>query len=455
MSLKKFWQSEDAVSETLGAILILAIVFTSICIITTVAYPIIQNSQEQAHIQSIEQSFTVLDSRISKTGLGWSPEQITNVKMDGGTLWIDNSSYLLIKRDNAPTDNISINLSSIVYELNGRTVAWEGGGVWSKYPGGGSVMLAPPEFHYNGETLTLPIMHVIGNSSAGGTGNTNIITRLDGNPAILYPNATGVNRTNPLAGKATNVIVRSEYYDAWVRHIDEMTYCDAVSYPSNKTAHITLLVLPQMGPALNFPPPIDFRGINTSDPTPLDYFYFNLSGVSPSFEMDLRAPGSASDIPSMEPSLLIHLMKAGGGSTAGVRIDVGYSENNKEEWFQTDTPYIAIVGGEADINLLNGSLGTQYKSNDDSWTWGEPIDAPYNGTYTKNDAGPSLEYVIQHYIRIMAEEYGAFELNYGENPGDKHTGFDKDGSTYGLSYEGTDVLTYLYITENTIEISFN
>ncbi|MDY6965819.1 MAG: hypothetical protein SVM80_07605 [Halobacteriota archaeon] len=445
-----------AVSEVLGTLFITSIIVTGISVISLSAQPIILNSQEEANIQAIEQGFMLLDSRISKSGLGWSPEQITSIKTENGVFSIEDNGYIVINRSDTPNDEINVSLSSLVYELNGREIAWEGGGVWSKYPDGGSVMLSPPEFHYNGETLTLPIINITGDSSSGSTDKTSIICRYNGDSMMLYPSIIGENRKNPVSGETANIAIRSEYYDAWARYIDELTYCEAIAYASNKTAHITLLILPQLGEKLNFPPPIKFIGINNSDPYPLDYFYFNMSDVTSNFEMDLRAPNPNSDIPSSTPSLHIQLKKEGGGGTSGVRIKVYYSDNNNVEEFWTDTLLAINADDTADIDLLNSSLGTTYKSNDDSWTWDDPIDSPYDKVYDKNinKTGPPLAYVIQHYIRTMAEEIGAFNLNYGENGPDKHTGFDESGSTYGLNYEGTDVLTYLHITDNEVEVSF-
>jgi len=62
------------------------------------------------------------------------------------------------------------------------TVGYQDGGVWIKYAGNGSTMLSPPDFDFNGVTLTLPIMRIAGDSAAAYSDST----------AMIYANSTGI-----------------------------------------------------------------------------------------------------------------------------------------------------------------------------------------------------------------------------------------------------------------------
>jgi len=52
---------------------------------------------------------------------------------------------------------------------------------WSKYAEG-SVMLSPPEFNFNGVTITLPVANISGKSSISGKGTASL--RLEKNPIL-------------------------------------------------------------------------------------------------------------------------------------------------------------------------------------------------------------------------------------------------------------------------------
>src|SRR5665648_1088460 len=77
-------------------------------------------------------------------------------------------------------------LGTLTYVLGGIVIAYEGGGVWMKYPKGDAIMLSPPEFHFNGETLTLPIIRLLGNEYTSGTGTVQFKVTKD-NSTIRFP----------------------------------------------------------------------------------------------------------------------------------------------------------------------------------------------------------------------------------------------------------------------------
>jgi len=149
----------------IGHVIILGITIIGISMITLYGVPSIYSLEDMANIKNVEHAFTVIDSSASMAILGESPQQIANINLGGGSLTVEpnspgSPSYIAV---NSSSFNIIIPMGKVKYQLGDRIVAYEGGGLWSKYPSG-SVMLSPPEFQFNGVMLMLPVIDISGNT---------------------------------------------------------------------------------------------------------------------------------------------------------------------------------------------------------------------------------------------------------------------------------------------------
>ena len=243
-----FTESEKADAELVGHIIILSITIVGISMIALVGIPAIYSLQDMATVRNAEQTYTMLDSLASKVALGESTVQSIDIDLKGGSVSVipnsSSPSYILFEFTNATTGTttgISVPMGKIMYRLGDRDVVYEGGGVWTKYPSG-SVMLSPPEFNFNGVTLTFPIVNVSGNFSAGGKGTASLkIEKKNStnNTKIIYPNAI---YQNPLDQNLTtiNITIKSEYYDAWADYFRTTSLLNVNSFPSDKKVVVTL-----------------------------------------------------------------------------------------------------------------------------------------------------------------------------------------------------------------------
>jgi hypothetical protein len=252
MSLK----SERAEAEVVGHMIILAITITGIAMISLVGIPSIQRMEDMVIMRNSEQTYSVFDSRASKVALGESPVQIISVDTGGGAMAVvSNSSYVAghtsaddsyvlfeLMNDTATNISIMIPMGKIVYMMGDREVAYEGGGLWSKYPEG-SVMLSPPEFNYNGITLTFPVINISGNSSIGGKGGSSLKIEKIGTAQMIYPNGS---YQNPIPVNITqiNITIKSEYYDAWADYFKSLRLVKVSENQSGKKVIVTLVAPP-------------------------------------------------------------------------------------------------------------------------------------------------------------------------------------------------------------------
>lgn len=445
----------DAISETLGFILLLSTAITAIGIVLMMSIPVLMQSQDQAQQQNMEQAFTLLDSHTSKAQYSNYLSQTTDMKLNGGRIYVNSSDSRIRIILNGTTiyDNT---LGTIHYDLNGLNIGYQDGGIWKSDGKGGSVMISAPDFNYKHETLTLPLMQITGDSSVSGTGDARITTRSNLTPAIIFPKGTNNLDSNPIKADQIYVFITSDYYIGWANYINSRTSCAVRPgdiYPANKTIKITFNTKPSTG-THPFTPPIWFRGINTSNENPIDEFYFNLTNVESNSQIDLRSPQS--NAPGPYPALHINFQKATGGGTSGIRIVVNYYLNSSvTETFEATKLHYIYPNDTCNIDLLNSSIETEYTSNTKSVTWGTNNGSFDTGDYDKNDAvlkvGPSMDKILQHYISLMAQSHtNGFALWKGNDGGQHWSGAS---SSYTLDYDAENVVTYMHITNNDIAVS--
>lgn len=461
-----FLSSETAASEAIGHAILLGITVVGVSMILLYGVPAIYSLEDMANIKNAEQTFTLLDSRASIAALGESPLQITNVNLGGGTVTVKpnsstSKSYITIKSN---AFNVTIPMGKIEYQFGDRIIAYEGGGVWSKYPSG-SVMLSPPDFHYNGITLTLPVTNISGNASVGGKGTASVYFKKTAT-LVQYPNKSFVNRTNPInyniAGKVY-VNITSDFYDAWYYYARTLPYTRVSKNSTTKTTSVEFAVIPAtLERNTSIVNPIGFRWLDPGDTTPLENFSFRL--IAPLKNWDIL------HVTSGNKKLIYYIRGTADSAGDRVRLYVGYQDgsgsNTAEIW--KGTRNLTVQQGETlfmNVNLLNTSYTLDY-TNEESVGFDESPCYPFGGRidrdnfrntdfswdnliiteYVSPNNTQSLYNITQHYIWNMTQ-YGDIYFNQcGEDP-------PLTGSTMRINYTGN--LSYLHITENRADVGIN
>ncbi|MDD5473708.1 MAG: hypothetical protein PHU34_06110 [Candidatus Methanoperedens sp.] len=206
MKIIKFLFSEDAVSEVLDFITVLSILVISIGIIGVTGYPLVKTAQEVNNIETTKQSFIVLAANINKVALGQAPSQSVELKMYGGSLTITGSSTINITANNSNGNRITLvnsTMRSIESVVGENVIAYEGTGVWIKYPDGNTFLVYKPLITNQSNVLVIPVVSINGSSSTGGSGMSRVTVK--GTPRATYYN------------NVSDVIVRinSSYSKGW------------------------------------------------------------------------------------------------------------------------------------------------------------------------------------------------------------------------------------------------
>jgi len=214
-------------------------VLTATTLVVVLGATAVGDLQKQASVERAEQSLSQVDAEVSRVALG--DEEFVRVSLGelstGASVRADDGGWMRIAVDNSSGRTVLRNesLGRLVYRYDGRTVAYQGGGVW-RGDTDGSSMVSSPETHYRGTTLTLPIVTI--NPSGTGQSGTAVRVTDEGTETV-----DGYG--NPLAEGSVNVTVRSAYYEAWGGYFEERMD-GAVTYDhDNDTATLRLVTPPE------------------------------------------------------------------------------------------------------------------------------------------------------------------------------------------------------------------
>jgi len=204
-------------SETIGLVLLLGITVLGVTSVVAFAAPALDSAEEATNTQRVEQSLSQLDSRTAVVALGQTGSQSVSLSNSrSGAYYVDPDagriSVVRLDKNGSQVGDPIVNttMGEVVYESGDTRVAFQGGGVW-RTSGRGSEMLSPPEFNYQGATLTLPVIRVGGDASTF-AGAPRARVTADAVDVSKFPTA---NKSNPLSGGTVVVRVDSEYYRGW------------------------------------------------------------------------------------------------------------------------------------------------------------------------------------------------------------------------------------------------
>ncbi|WP_199268519.1 DUF7289 family protein [Halomarina oriensis] len=199
-------------SPVIGYVLLVFLTIAAVSTMLVVGGQALGGIEDQAEVQRAETAFTQLDAKAAMVALGESESQSVALGVnDEGNFRTEYTGTVTITQrlpDGTEVNVLDQRLGQITYEKNGETLAYQGGGVW-RGDGRSTTMVSPPELHYRGETLTLPIVAV--------------------SPGVHDPRQLTVRKKHDSVrvgpGQVQNsvmvVTIQSEYYMGWATFFEE------------------------------------------------------------------------------------------------------------------------------------------------------------------------------------------------------------------------------------------
>lgn len=471
-------------AETIGVVLVMSLTLVGATIALALGAAAIGEIQVGSQEEGIQNAMTQLDSRAAMVGLGDSSAQHVpmargsyRVDPDAGRINVTHHNYSGLG-DTEVLFNDS--LGAVIYEQDGRSVAYQGGGVW-KSDGDGSTMVSPPEFHYRAATLTLPLIRVLGSDSVSGAVTAEISA--ESSVRRVFPNDTtygdGTPYANPVGAGNVTVTIQSTYYQAWADFFETRTDGDITVDATNQTVHVLLITPSTVGP---FDMPNEGNGVliqDLGDDHPIEEFTITLQG-DPHFQEMHWAFYAEEDDQELE----IHFFSPGkcNGGTYNDELDIsiyyyngtgGYYEGWQNSSIDPATnPDVDVDCSTKEMTIdLMGSTAIEYKEiditgSDNKWHFGNQIndndvapttvldqhDVDGNTSYDA-DTGDKAEmgFLVDHYIQRLGP---TLELKVTDGPGGSSR-INEEESSGTLDYEGgtgNKFITFLHITENRVQV---
>src|SRR6056297_337882 len=148
-----FTTDERGVSNVVAVTLLVGLTLVGVVIILATGFVTIGDTNQQASLELAEESMLQIESALQQES-----EDNTTIRfpdqLEGQVAVSNDQQYTLTLNDNSACRIDSRPLSSVEYDDNEETVAYEGGGVW-RMTESGATMVAPPDVSYDEGALAV------------------------------------------------------------------------------------------------------------------------------------------------------------------------------------------------------------------------------------------------------------------------------------------------------------
>lgn len=450
--------SRRAQSSVIGIVLIIGLTLAAASAVVVYGSDAIDDGRQESRIGQAEQAMTQFDSRTAQVALGDSDTQTVQLGQGQGTYRVNGSAgYIKIYHEDWNDSETSDHqediyereLGALVYENGDTTIAYQGGGVWRRDANGGSTMVSPPEVHNRKATLTLPVIRVSGNGASSGQTKANVRSVVRGKPLFpdlenettphsdQYSESSEHFYENPVQTGNMTVEIDSEYCEAWRQFFLSRTDgrvddCDDGSV----TAQIVALGT-QGGFDISGQGALSIRGVES-----MEEFVFRMEeshrGSSTFNRLDWEMYAEEGD-----EELKIWFGAADKAKCdESVQLEITYSNESSTQQWRNDTEFPLASSSTCDDDLyMEADL---LDSNVKMDALADPV--TIGGTTYNSSNPPTLDVIVEHYFTLLEDADFTIE--------EHNNAHMSDTSQAWIEYEGGgQVVTYLHVTENEVEIA--
>ena len=227
-------RGENAVSETVGFIIIFGIMMSGIALVTLYGYPALLDAQQNANIRNMERNMISLQSDVNSLTYKAVPYKETTMQVSGGVLSVkkpDDAKWLSIKVDGSdlldifaidPAMKNKFQQGSLTFTSeSGLPIISLQNGAVVKRELGGSVMLSEPRWFFDEASNTLVITLIRVNSTPVLAKSGISTVRME---IVPYPIKDSENiideNTTAKTVSITNRDEESDYYRGWKNYFE-------------------------------------------------------------------------------------------------------------------------------------------------------------------------------------------------------------------------------------------
>jgi flagellin-like protein len=233
-------EDERAVSEVVGYILMLTIVFIAIGMVFANFVPAADDAEVAEHTKNTERVFSVLQSNIYEMIENEVPSRGAEMRLKGGTLSTDRDASrvnVTIDVDGSPDIERFPGTGHVSYETDSGTISYEGGAVFRRSNTGESVMIEEPRWRIQEDgPVILPMISTNGEETVGGD-QVALMEATRNQRAAQYR----LDPANATASEEVELEIDSPNADGWNRYFEELEAAEVDRFDEDENELVVII----------------------------------------------------------------------------------------------------------------------------------------------------------------------------------------------------------------------
>lgn len=207
-------------SETLGYVLVFALVIGTVGVVYASGISGIQNAQQEEKLRNVERAFEVLADNTKDLHERGVPSRATEVKLRGGSLELDDTVSVTVhaEADSDPANNATYTASvqPIAYREDGRSLVTYSTGAVFRQGSSGAALVVEPEWVIERNRSTIPLVSTYGEGGGISGDGAVLIVKEARSRSLQAPFVVGNGDT-----ARVNVTVTSPRVGSWKRFFED------------------------------------------------------------------------------------------------------------------------------------------------------------------------------------------------------------------------------------------
>jgi hypothetical protein len=204
------------VSESIGYILVFAIVLTGIAGIVFFGVNMLNDAKDRNNFQNVEQGFSVIQSDMKRVAVEKAPVKTTRIHVEGGAIVTNMTSGVVQVDFDGHTYRNTTGELTYRSSTGLKTISIQDGGLWKSYGTNMSdVLVTAPRIFSSPENnaIVINVLRLNGSAESFATvGTINMVMKYGGNKLYTY---------NASVPSDVTITVHTAYPNAWARYLSE------------------------------------------------------------------------------------------------------------------------------------------------------------------------------------------------------------------------------------------
>ena len=217
------------VSETLGFVLVFALVVSTVGVVYTVGFGGLQDVRDAERVNNAERAFDVLANNVEDIVRRGAPSRGTEIRLADARIGSGDPTYVNVSATDPSGRNVSTgnySIDPVVYDADGTRIRYAGGAV-TRIQSSGSVMLNEPPFVLDDEQFVVPLVQM-STADTSRSGQTTVLVRAERRLRDVV-----VSEDRPYGTVTMNVSTPAP--DAWERYLeDEGMNCTRIAQSGDR-----------------------------------------------------------------------------------------------------------------------------------------------------------------------------------------------------------------------------